>query len=754
MRKILKRDLLAGASAAATLMACEAAAQVDVVTVTAERREASVQDVPVAVTAFSEADLQRLQIDEPLDLIEYVPNMIGSNNTGLGAANAYYLRGLGNTETIATFDPPIGTYVDEVYVARQNANNVAFFDVERIEVLRGPQGTLFGRNTTGGAVSLHMRRPADSFGGFAEIGYGSYERFMARGSVDLPVHDQLLTKVSAFVADEEGFVDNLTTGETLNGQEAVGARLDLTWLASDTVSWELGLEAASDSGMNLLNYVEGAGPLSESPESGDRVSRTGLSTRDGSGSILDQILAGQGLGNDNDTFAVTSNFEVESLNGAFNFITAYRRLEQVFILDFFDGGLGGEGFATGGFVIGNDGLHEQISQEIKYAGSFWDGRVDLVAGAFYFAEDNVTEFVDVFTLGLVPGGFPLTLANRRLENTLDSAALYGQFDLNISDRLTLTAGARWTEERKEVEFTDLTGATGPATLDTANLQANGIPTEQVTALITPRLAAEFQLNPDIMLFASVTEGFKSGGWNARGTAPGLLQPFRRELARSWEAGVRSQLFDDRLRVNATAFFMDIEDYQAPSAFVGPGGAITFITLNEAGLENRGLELEIAAAPVDGLDLFAAIGLQDAEYVDLAQSVLDQQADCQAGLGGGGLGVIAPDCSIGEPVRAPDLTATFGAAYQFMLTDGLYLTPTANARYQGEMTTGTSNLPNAFTDGLWLVNAGFSLGDTGRDLEVVLECTNCLDEIYVQSNLPPTVYINEPRRWMLSLRKGF
>ena len=115
-------------------------------------------------------------------------------------------------------------------MARQNANNVAFFDVERIEVLRGPQGTLFGRNTTGGAVALYMRKPAETFGGFVEVGYGSYERAMARGSVDLPISERLLTKISAFAVDEEGFVDNLTTGETLNGQEAYGARLDLAWL--------------------------------------------------------------------------------------------------------------------------------------------------------------------------------------------------------------------------------------------------------------------------------------------------------------------------------------------------------------------------------------------------------------------------------------------------------------------------------------------------------------------------------------------
>ena len=145
-----------------------AQAQLEDVIVTSERREASVQDVPIAVSAFGEELVEQLQIDDTLDLIHVVPNLFGGNNTGLGTANMYYLRAQGNDESIATFDPPVGTYVDDVYITRQNINNVTLFDVERIEVLRGPQGTLYGRNTTGGALSVIMKKPGESFGGFIE----------------------------------------------------------------------------------------------------------------------------------------------------------------------------------------------------------------------------------------------------------------------------------------------------------------------------------------------------------------------------------------------------------------------------------------------------------------------------------------------------------------------------------------------------------------------------------------------------------
>ena len=174
-------------AAITTVLPNVASAQLEEVLVTAERREASVQDVPIAVSAYNEEMIEKLQIDDTLDLINVVPNMFGGNNTGLGTANMYYLRAQGNDESISTFDPPVGTYVDDVYITRQNVNNVALFDVERIEVLRGPQGTLYGRNTTGGAISVVMKKPSDTMQGYVEAGAGRFGKTLLRGSIDLPL---------------------------------------------------------------------------------------------------------------------------------------------------------------------------------------------------------------------------------------------------------------------------------------------------------------------------------------------------------------------------------------------------------------------------------------------------------------------------------------------------------------------------------------------------------------------------------------
>ena len=208
------------------------------IVVTAQRRAENVQDVPIAISAFSSDQLRQQGVSSALDLGQFVPNLIAQNNTGLGSANAYYLRGLGNTETIPTFDPPVGTYVDDVFLSRQNANNLNLFDVERVEVLRGPQGTLFGRNTTGGAINVILREPGKDFGGYAEVGYGRFNKKLVRGSVDIPLAPTFSVKLSGYWQEDDGYVKNTTTGERLNDQDGWGARLGLHGDLSPSVPLE------------------------------------------------------------------------------------------------------------------------------------------------------------------------------------------------------------------------------------------------------------------------------------------------------------------------------------------------------------------------------------------------------------------------------------------------------------------------------------------------------------------------------------
>ena len=233
--------LCLGAFVAATLPTAALAQGIEEVVVTATRRAENIQSIPVAVSAFTDDDLANLGVTETLDISKVVPNFLAHNNTGLGTANTYSLRGLNNTESIATFDPPVGTYVDDFFVQRQNANNYALFDIDRVEVLRGPQGTLFGRNTTGGAVRVILKEPAEKFGGFIEAGGGRFDRITARGSVDVPATDNFRLKISGYYIDDDGFVEGVNNGEKdLNHENNFGVRGAVLW-QGENASWNAAL---------------------------------------------------------------------------------------------------------------------------------------------------------------------------------------------------------------------------------------------------------------------------------------------------------------------------------------------------------------------------------------------------------------------------------------------------------------------------------------------------------------------------------
>jgi len=809
--------------------------------VTAQRRTENLQDVPIAISAISGEQLEARGITEALDVIQFVPNMFGSNNTGIGSANAYYLRGLGNTETIATFDPPVGTYVDDIYLSRQNANNLSFFDVERVEVLRGPQGTLFGRNTTGGAINVILRQPGDTFGGFAEAGYGRFDTYMARASIDVPLADTLAIKVSGYFQDSEGYVQNITTGDRLNDDDGWGVRVAARGELTPDIVWNGSYTRIVSEAENLLDFL--CNPAAPTQCDG-RFASTGL--REGrrlASSPYTGLLTGFpftpasvsrdkaffGLGNYAAQDLLTSRFEI-GLTGdlTLGLITGFVNLTQEFALDFADGralpslqvpGPPVRGFARGGFVIINDGEHEQFSQEIKLNGSLFGGAVDFVGGFFYLDEQNDTDFADVFSIFTgAPGGLGLLLADRRLVNSTEALAAYLQADFNVTPELTLTAGIRYTDESKTLSFSDNRArcqvTRQPAfCLSDPNLRAaNGvaIPLTQSAQVWTPRFAVNYQPGNDLLFYASATRGFKSGGWNARSTAPSQVLPFGPETVWSYEAGAKIDLFDRLLRTNIAIYRADVSDLQTPSALVGPTGAITFLTRNFADYRNQGVELEVSLFPLEGLNLFANVGYQDDEYLidpnapatDLfgVTSVAAQQAACRAQRAAGqipgasntappgrppnnapscGTGIITATGDIADPVRTPEWSLALGATYRAPIgTGGIHLIPSVNATYRSEYEVQTSNLTfytgsitgsngtfpaNPFegefitgsrAEAYWLVNASLALQGADDRWQISVECQNCFDEVYLQSSLANYSYFSEPMTWMVRGRVRF
>jgi iron complex outermembrane receptor protein len=725
------------------------------VTVTAQRREQELQQVPLPVSSFAPTELELRGIINTLRVADFVPNTFASNNTGLGTANQYFIRALGNTESIATFDPPVGTYVNDVYVSRQNANNFGFYDVERIEVLRGPQGTLFGRNTTGGAINVILKKPARKLGGYFEVGGGRFGEVTSRGSVDVPMSEAFRTKFSYYFKRDDGYADNVTTGEKVNQMDMTGVRAAFVWTPSTRVTWDFSVDHSLDEGTNLFNARDGS----------RRIVRTGLRS-DSPGFFTPAGVArltgaknGFGLGNEVKNTAVTSNVILNLDALSMEFITGWRDLKQQYALDF-----GNSPVPSGGFTIANDGRHKQFSQEVKAVGDVTGSPLSYVAGIYYLDEDNKTDFGDIFNTvfsGAPQPGTTLVLADRVLKNTVKSTALYGQADYKVSKRLTATVGLRYTSETKRISFSDNRASAAPtALLNDSNIAAAGIPLSQDTRLSTPRFALSFQMNPDTMLFASATRGFKSGGWNARGTNAVTLQPFLPEKVWSYEGGWRMNLAGNSVRFNGTLFHMDVEQLQTPAAFVAPSGAVSFITRNFADLRNQGLELEFTATPARGLTTYLTAGFQNAKYVNVAQSIIDQQATCRQQIAAGAAsrpaclnGIVTASGNLAIPVRAPKQNATLGATYAFPLGwQALRMSASLNAAYTSRVSVQTAEA--AFGAAHTVVNASLALLGPADRWKLALDCSNCSDKSWVVSSLAGLNYINEPRRWALRLNHTF
>ncbi|OYY72784.1 TonB-dependent receptor [Sphingomonas sp. 28-63-12] len=802
------------------------------IVVTAQRRSENIQNVPIAISAFSADQLRASGVSSALDIGQLVPNLIAQNNTGLGSANAYYLRGLGNTETIATFDPPVGTYVDDIYLSRQNANNLNLFDVERVEVLRGPQGTLFGRNTTGGAVNVILREPGKSFGGYIEGGYGAYNKKQVRGSVDIPLADTFQIKVSGYWQDDNGYTINNITHQRLNDDDGWGLRLGAHGDLSPNVRWNGSYAFIEADGENILNFT--CDPNNPANCNG-RFSTTGLSKVPGAANFAGLGVtgrkAGYGLGNRTATNLVTSNLAIDvAPDTTLSLITGFVNQTQQYALDFYDGRSGPtvanplpavRGYARGAFTILNDGKVDQFSQEVKLNGKLGGELIDYVAGFYYLKENNTTDFADVFSLSAATA---LLLGDRTLKNSTEAFAGYAQGDLNITDKLKFTAGIRYTDETKTLHYLDHRAACAVATPPTTCLfdqnffvAANGttvpanapIPLTLKTKQWTPRFAINYKLDADILLYASATRGFKSGGWNARGYTPSAVLPFSPETVWSYEGGIKSEFFDHRLRANITVYHEDVSNLQTPSGIVNPTtGAISFVTRNFADYQNTGVEAEFSIVPTRGLNLYVNVGYQNDGYVidrnapafDRygVQSVAAQQAACRTQLAAGqvpgtpstaptgtpannapacGAGIVTAQGNIATPVRTPDFTVALGGSYDAPI-GRLSLTPSVNASYHTDQEVSTANLsvysgaitgpngtfnynPNAgslvigsFSRAAWVVNAGLALNGPDKQWQLSVQCTNCFDSAYTQSALVNTTYFNAPRSWTVRGRFAF
>lgn len=685
--------------------------------------------MPVAVTAFTETMIQDLHLNDAISVSKFVPSMISQHNAGLASANAYYLRGLGNSQSVATFDPPVGTYVDDVYVARQNANNYAFFDTERVEVLRGPQGTLFGRNTTVGAVSVIMRKPSTEYGAKAEVTVGSYDRVTAKATIDAPISDQVLTKVSGFYVTDGGYLKNITTGDMLNGETNYGVRGDVRFLPTDRLTIDLSGEFTSNTGtylgMQSLPTPSGRFRTTTTPIFYETAA--GLPATDcNRGPAVDTLLE-QGAGNCalSESYAVTGTVNYELEAGTLTGIFGYRKLNQHYINQY----PGNVVNKYNAYLLTSDNFNEQFSGELKWAGDAMGGRLTYVAGLFYLQE-TTTDFSADFQNG-TPGATSFNLLqDRHFFQKVQTAAAYLQADYEVVPSLTVTLGGRFTHEEKNLEFFRSERFPGFG-FNSEDAIAAGIPLTLTENRFTPRIAVNYKVNPNVMLFASATNGFKSGGWNGNSATPARVLPFRPEITWSYEAGIKSELFNRRVRFNANVYLADTQDIQITSGIIPPGEtAIVSLARNAGTLRAYGLEWETAFAVTNEFNFFINGSLNHGEYTKIVLTP-----------------GVAPNLQVQEgtePVRIPKFQLASGATYRKAVDalDGS-LGATVAYRHNSPYWIALLNTAQAPTENF--VDVTLSYENFGGDYGVSFDVSNLTKQETITANFL-SLFPGAPRRF--------
>ncbi|WP_417320930.1 TonB-dependent receptor [Emcibacter sp.] len=656
------------------------------IVVTARKRAESLQETPIAISAFSAAALEDRGAGNINDVANFVPNLqYSSSAAGTVGASSFAVRGIGQSDFITTTEPGVGVYLDGVYLARVTGAALDLADVERVEVLRGPQGTLFGRNTIGGAVSVITAKPTGELGGKAEVTVGNHARFNGRFSADFPiVNDVLAGKVSLLTKNSDGYgYDNDPAGGAGNlGEEGdVAGRLQLLYTPQDNLSFLLSGDHTRRRGtimpLGRVGYVQNAANAAF-----DDGGSNSLVSNDDPNAVRFDTPAKDEM----DVYGISLTSDIGLGDMDLKLITAYR--EQ--------SGLSGQDFDGGSSPILNqliDSEQDQFSQEIQLTGTAFDDRLEWLAGAYYFRETGQ------FDQDVVLGGAPVLIYTG---STTDSYALFAQGSYSLTEKLSVTAGLRWTSEKKAVDVDTFFGP----------FQLVDEVRDETFSAISPKASIEYQATDDMMVYASIGRGFRSGGFNGRPFAPSDLFPFDEETTTAYEVGVKSDFFDRRLRLNIAGFYTDYKDIQLTATTQNDLGQFIVLTANAGKAEIYGIEVEVQAMPVDGLFVYGGLGYAD-----------NGNLDPQTGF--------TFDTSAGKNLPgASEWTLSVGGDYRFSVADGWAAMIGADYSWRSEYDHQASNQSETVReDGYGLLNARLSVGPDDESWKLTFYGKNLTDEVY-------------------------
>lgn len=662
------------------------------IVVTAQKRAENVQDVPIAISAFTSEALEERAITSVAALSNISPNVTldaGTPFSGSSAVLSAFIRGIGANDFAFNIDPGVGVYLDGVYLARSVGANQDLGDVERIEVLKGPQGTLFGRNTIGGAISIVTHDPGNQFRFKGDVTTGSYNLLQARGTADIPLAEGLNSSVSFAIKNRNGYLHRIPYPQDVHNIEPVTAYKAAGYdnigpgTEGGDNNWSTRVKLIYDPGSSLRVGLAGDYSRSHQSQIANKLIKTfpfvfagtyncaiiakadpscgdgppPIAYAGGIGGLRSIVdlpgLYGVNVDADpnNDRLPYDDRFVTDSLDTSYangnNFskmenygiagtltfdvsddvelksITAYRELHWVAGMDL-DG-------SPLNFLHTSFEMNQwQFSQELQLLGSALDKRLNYVLGAYYFKEAGDLHDYVTFAQGLLQVDGPNTLAT-------ENYAVFGQIDYRPVEQIGITVGGRYTHENKSFEG----GQSDANGLNYKILQQFGVPECQVIVPISeacrvvagfpvpgqplryyvagtqhkkfnnfsPKIGVQYHPNDDVMVYASWSKGYKTGGWTTRLSAPLDFAPgFNEEKATTWELGAKSTLLDRRLQLNGALFQTDYKGIQ-----LNFQQGVSPVIQNAGDARIKGFEVELVAAPVNGLTINGSVGYLDAHY---------------------------------------------------------------------------------------------------------------------------------------------
>ncbi|WP_236626798.1 TonB-dependent receptor [Sphingomonas sp. MM-1] len=591
---------LMASAACAPAMAQEAPADgVEDIVVTAQKREESLQDTPISIAAFTARDLESKQITGLVDLRANVPNLQLTPHPNSAATTQIFMRGVGLSDDQITQDGGVAVYMDGVYVARSQGQALEVAELERVEVLRGPQGTLYGRNATGGAINFITRKPdLGSFGFKGQVTLGNYDNRRFKGSVNVPIGDRLAARLSYANIQQDGFIRNPGTGVKRWGDKDRWAmRADVLWEATDAISLRYSYDRSQIDDTPVYVALSPFHPLTvPRPKEGSPAVRD----------LLPNDVTSQG-------HSLIAEWEASDALTVRS-ITGYRKLDNFQNQDYLTG-------ALGPFPLQKNqsrARQDQWSEELQLVGDALDGGLEYVAGFYYFSESG-SNFSNSYS--------PPTLTRSFTRATIDneSYALFGQatFTPEWPDRkLHLTVGARQSWDQRAATLTRQT-------------QVNDGPITPIPGVgdgdrkfkdFSPSFVIAYDAAEGVNVYAKAVKGYKSGGYNIRASSITRFDDgFGSETLWSYEAGLKGQFLDNRLRLNIAGFVSKYKDIQINVQSDPTNVRITDV-LNAGKATVKGIEADITLQPVRALRVTVNYGYLDAKYDEIINAAGDDISD--------------------------------------------------------------------------------------------------------------------------------